>query len=514
MNLNLRQIASKLSPKGWAAVGGAALIGVLFVFVLFSMASSPSYTTVVAGVSPAQTGKITSALSTAGITYELQNNGTAVAVQTTQEAQARVVLDGQGLLVGTGTGSSYESLLGPQSLGASSQQQQEQATSALEQQLQQQIETMNGINTAQVVLGIPNQADNLFSAANTQPTGSVLLATTETAGGSEVRSIADMVANSVPGLSATKVTVSDQNGDLLWPNGSTNGNGTSAASKQAYQQSYDQAANAKVDAMLDSTIGMGKAYVQVNADLNTNQEQQASVVYGKTGTPLTQTKSAEKLTGTGTTPAAAGNTATQNAAPSYAGTAGGNSKYSNISSTTDYGTDKTVTHTNISPGSVNSQHIAVLVNSSVPKADVPAIQAAVEQSVGYVPKRDTIAVNTIPFAKQPTLPAPSSTKAAIGDVKYVAIGLAALLFLLFVTRMLRKRENEGFAGRPTWLRELENPRPLSALEAERQMYDLDQPTVVARLRPPVNLARQQVEELVDRDPERVASQIRQWMTED
>jgi flagellar biosynthesis/type III secretory pathway M-ring protein FliF/YscJ len=30
----------------------------------------------------------------------------------------------------------------------------------------------------------------------------------------------------------------------------------------------------------------------------------------------------------------------------------------------------------------------------------------------------------------------------------------------------------------------------------------------------VNVARQQVEELVDRDPERVAAQIRQWMTED
>ena len=46
------------------------------------------------------------------------------------------------------------------------------------------------------------------------------------------------------------------------------------------------------------------------------------------------------------------------------------------------------------------------------------------------------------------------------------------------------------------------------------MVDLDSPAVVARLRSPVNLARQQVEELVDRDPERVASQIRQWMTED
>ena len=44
------------------------------------------------------------------------------------------------------------------------------------------------------------------------------------------------------------------------------------------------------------------------------------------------------------------------------------------------------------------------------------------------------------------------------------IALGSLLFLAFVGRLLRRRERENFAGQPTWLRELESPRPLAALE--------------------------------------------------
>ncbi len=41
--------------------------------------------------------------------------------------------------------------------------------------------------------------------------------------------------------------------------------------------------------MLASTLGPGKALVQINADLNANQQQIDSVTYGKTGTPLSAT---------------------------------------------------------------------------------------------------------------------------------------------------------------------------------------------------------------------------------
>jgi flagellar M-ring protein FliF len=100
--------------------------------------------------------------------------------------------------------------------------------------------------------------------------------------------------------------------------------------------------------------------------------------------------------------------------------------------------------------------------------------------------------------------------------KYGAAGLGSLIFLVFAGRMLRRREREAFAGQPTWLRELETPRSLASLEAGQQGAALNggDPTEVMALKSPVNVARRQVEDLVERDPERVAQQVRAWMTEE
>ena len=514
MNLNFRDIASKLSTRGWITVGAAAIVAVLFIYILMSMASSPSYTTLVAGQSPAQTQKITAALSTGGIPYQLSNNGTAVEVNPSNVGKARDLLDGQGLLAGaSGSLSSY---LGATSLGESQFQQQEQTTSALEQQLDQTIEGMNGINLAEVQLAVPNQADNLFTGTNTQPTASVLLNTTSTLNPSAVKAIAGLVAGDVTGLNQSKITITDQNGDVLWPTSNNTNLGSSLTAKQSAENAYDTQLADKVDATLAATLGPGMAIANVNADLNANQEKLASVTYSKKVTPATSTLSTESLKGTGTTPTGgtAGNTATN--LSSYSGSAGGNSNYKSKTATTVNDVGKTVSQTTIAPGAVNRQSISVLVNSrKVPASEMATIRKTVEQAVGYSAKRgDTISVNSLPFAKIVTPAASSSTTSMMGDVKYVLVGAGALAFLFFMSRALRKRESEQFAGQPTWLRELEGPRSLAEIEAQSQLVELDPPTMVQRLRPPVNVSRQQVEELVDRDPERVAAQIRQWMTED
>ena len=102
----------------------------------------------------------------------------------------------------------------------------------------------------------------------------------------------------------------------------------------------------------------------------------------------------------------------------------------------------------------------------------------------------------------------------IGYAKYVLVGLGALLFLFFTSRMLRRRENEAFAG---------TSRPGCASSRHRGRWPRSRPPRWARtttsrsikqLRSPVNVARQQVEELVERDPDRVAAQVRAWMGED
>jgi flagellar M-ring protein FliF len=506
---------SKLTPRGWLAVGGAAAVAVVFLVIVFQIASAPSYSTMLTGLDPAQTGKITSTLDSKGISYQIQNGGTALAVEPSQTSQARIALAGAGLL---GSSQPGMALFDKSQLGASNFQQQITYQRALEGQLAQTIEQIQGVSGAQVQIVLPDPTQQLFSDSTSPATAAVLLSDSGSLDPSAVRGIAQMVSSSVPNLSLNKVTITDSTGALLWPT-STSGADGSLVSKQAAQAQYDASMSAQLNALLSSTLGPGKAQVQVNADLNTNQSTQDSLVYAKKGVPLAQTKTNETLTGNGAgTGGVAG--AAANVGGTGATTAGttGASNYKNTSTQTTFGVNKTVTHTTVDPGAINAQSISVLVNSTVPAAQLSAIQSAVATAAGYNKKRgDSIYVGRMPFVKPVTAAPAASTSKMLGYAKYAVIGVGALLFLFFVTRMVRRREREGLMGEPTWLRELDAPRPLPALAGapRPEMAQIpESPTQVIPLTAPVNVSRRQVEDLVERDSDRAAAQVRAWMAED
>ncbi|HEX3834924.1 MAG TPA: flagellar basal-body MS-ring/collar protein FliF [Solirubrobacteraceae bacterium] len=502
------QTIKRLSPKGWAIVGGSVAAGLVFLVVLMQMASAPSYATLETGLDPSQTGKITSTLSTQGIAYQLQNNGTALAVQSDKTAQARVALATAGLL---GTSQPGFSLMDKQQLGQSNFQQQVTYERALEGQLASTIETIDGVSSAQVNLVLPNAQDQLFADQQQPSTASVLLSGSSTLQSSSVRGIAQLVSSSVPGLQPGKVTITGSDGSLLWPTGNGSGDSGGLPAQQAADQRYDTATAASVNAMLAQTLGAGKAQVTVNGDVNANQATAQSLVYAKKGVPLTQQKTVETLKGAGAGAGAGGKSGTSGNIPSYAaaaGASGANSNYKNQTTNTQFGVNKTITHSVIAPGAVKRQAVSVLIDKSVPPSAIPAIKSAVANAVGLQPKRgDAISVAQLAFAPAKATPVAAAPSSMMKYAKYGVIGLASLLFLAFAGRMLRRREREPFAGQPTWLRELEAPRTLASLEQAHV-------TEVAALQPAVNVARRQVEDLVQRDPERVAAQVRAWMAED
>jgi flagellar M-ring protein FliF len=91
----------------------------------------------------------------------------------------------------------------------------------------------------------------------------------------------------------------------------------------------------------------------------------------------------------------------------------------------------------------------------------------------------------------------------------VGIGIAALIFLFFITRHLRKREQEALADEPSWLKELEAPRALPALGVPE-----GEPTVVMDSVATQDPRRQALEHVLTNEPERVAAHLRGWITED
>jgi len=506
--MDIRQLITKLTPKGWAMVGGSVAAGILFLVVIMHFASAPSYTTLETGLDPAQTGKITSTLDSKGIGYQLGNGGTELSVTSSQVSQARIALATAGLL-GIGSQQPGFELLNSSQLGASDFQQQVTYQRALEGQLDQTIEQIQGVDSATVNLVLPNQQDELFGDNTQSSSASVLLDDSGSLDQSSVKGIAELVASSVQGLSNSKVTVTDSSGALLWPSSGSDGStGGGLPAAQSADEQYDSTMTSQVDAMLAQTLGAGKAQVVVNGNLNTNQSTQQSLTYGKKGVPLTAQTQSETLKGG--SPSAGGTTGT---IPAYAGTSGSsNSNYANKTANTTYGVDKTITNSTITPGTVNSQTVSVLVDKTVPASELPAIRNAVAGAVGLNAKRgDTLSVAQIAFTKPAAAAAtPASSTKMLGYAKYALIGIGGLLFLFFMRRNLKRRERETFEGQPTWLRELATPRPLAALGTGGD----EQQTEVKRLRSPVNVPKRQVEELVERDPDRVAQQVRAWMTED
>src|SRR3954465_12999305 len=503
-----RTLLANTTPKG-KAVMAASVVGVMvLMLVMFKVASAPSYTTMLTGLDPAETGKITAALDAGGVGYEIKNNGTALSVVKGQVAQARIALAEKGL---PGKGQPGFELFDKQKLGASDFQQKVTYQRALEGQIASTIGQVQGVSGAQVSLVLPE--DQLFSEEQSPATAAVLLSGSSTnLDPSAVRGIASLVSSSVKGLKPQNVSITDSAGQLVWPKSEATAASGGTANKLSTQSRFNTSLQGGLDAMLAQTVGPGKAHVQVSSDLNVDQSTLDKLTYAKKGVPLKQTKENERLRGGGST--AGGAAGSSSNLPSYAasGAGGSNSNYNRTSPQTDFGVDKTVQRTKVAPGQINRLSVGLVVDKSVPPAQVAQLKNAVSAAAGIDAKRgDVLNVSQVAFAK-PAATAPVAGPLGGGMLAYAkdgAAGLGLLAFLFFVMRHLKRRVRESL-GEPTWLRQIEAPTTLADLEAGRTTRI---PAMAADM-PGPSATRLSAESIADKDPERVAQQIRTWMEED
>ncbi|MGH2943241.1 MAG: flagellar basal-body MS-ring/collar protein FliF, partial [Solirubrobacteraceae bacterium] len=432
-------LLANVTPRGRIVLAGCVIALVAIIFFGMQIAGRPSYSLVSTGMDPAETGKVTAALDEAGIAYEVRNNGTALAVEKAQTAQAKIALAGQGLGGGSGTQPGFE-LFDKQKIGTSDFQQQVTYQRALEGQIAKTIDQVQGVNGVQVRLVLAE--DQLFSESATPATAAVLLTgSADALDPGAVRGIAQLVSSSVKGLKPSSVSITDGQGELLWPRGE--GAGGAGVSKQTVQARYEAQLEAGLAALLTRTVGPGKAEVQVSADVNADEATKDELKYGKS-TALKETTESEKLEGGA---AAGGASGTTSNVSSYAGGAAGNGQgYDRKSSTTQFGVDKTVVRTKVAPGAVNKLNVALIVDKTVPKTEIPALQKAVSSAAGIdLVRGDSLSVSQVAFAKAAAVDAPGAGPAGgmLSYAKYGAAGLGLLAFLFFSARQLRRREGEA-----------------------------------------------------------------------
>jgi flagellar M-ring protein FliF len=415
-----------------------------------------------------------------------------------------------------GTQPGYE-LLDESKLGASQFQQQAAYQRALEGEVARTLSGVEGVRSPTVRLVLPQ--DDLFQDEATAATAAVMLGNpSDTLQPGAVRGMAQVVASSVKGLKSENVTITDSTGQVLWPSdeagaGSTSGGG----SKQSAEARYARQMESSLNSMLAATLGPNKATVKVNADLNVDETTEKELTYADKGTPLKQSQETEELEGgSATTGGTAGTGAN---VPTYSnGTAGanGNSNYTRKKKDTDFGVNKKVTETKKAKGTVNKLNVALLVDKSVPAPVFDQLQKTVAAAAGVdqTTRGDTFSATQMEFVKAETPKAGPVPTTLLGPLKWVGLGLASLLFLFFMARGMKKREGENL-GTPAWLTTIDEPVSLAQLEARTSGgYGLEGATN-AMLPPRVPDANlHQLDQLMEREPERVAAQVKAWMAED
>jgi flagellar M-ring protein FliF len=488
--------------KGKLTLAGSVLGVIVVAFFLFQLATKPSYETVMTGIEPAQTAKVTAALDGAGIPYELQNNGTAIGVQSGATAEARVAMATAGVDMSSAKQPGFEDLMAKQKLGTSDFQQKVTYQRALEGEIAKTIDGVAGSGGARVQLSLPG--DQLFADEEKPATAAVLLgAGSDALEPAQVRGIASLVSGAVEGLKKDDVTITDSAGNLLWPTEGGDASGGSVSKTQA-ETRYAAQMQAQLTAMLDRTLGEGKAQVTVRPDLDMDKTTQEKLTYGKNGVPLKETKESESLQGAGAGAAGgqAGVTGNATNGSTTANATSADSNYRKASSSKDMGVDKTVERRQLATGAVNRMDVAVLIDSAA-KPDVTAIQNALTSAAGIQAARgDTLSVQAIPFAKAPAAATPKASPIPAGAAnyaKYAALGLGVLLFLFFVTRAIRKRESSALGGEPVWLTEISAPRPVAELGGGAGALPAGD---------------RSAERLAEQEPALVAAQLRTWMAED
>ncbi len=374
-----------------------AVVGVIVTGVLFMGAESkPSYQPLFTNLQSSDAGAITQQLASQKVPYQLADGGSTILVPAADVDQERVALAQQGLPQAGNVGFSN---LEKSGITTSEFVQQVEYQQALEGQLEQTISSIQGVQSAQVNLVVPQQSD--FAVGTQQATTASILVDlspgTALSSG-QVSAIVHLAASSVPGLSSSDVTVVDNHGDVLTAPGDAGG--TSGASNTQQTDAYDNQLAASLTALLGRVVGQGNAAVQVNALLNFNQSQTTTNGFqlNAQGQPVTaptgQNTSNSTYTGTGTPPSGV---LGSSQAPT---TTGGNGTYSTTSSQITNAVGQVTQTVKQAPGQVQRTSIAVLLNSSkAKKVNQAQVRSLVTAAAGLSKANgDQLVVTSMPFA--------------------------------------------------------------------------------------------------------------------
>lgn len=527
---NIKEFWSKLTLNQKVIGSGVVLLVTIMILVMvLNMAPSKPMEVLYTDLTPKDAAAIIEKLDEERITYQLENEGTTILVPSESKYNTRLKLAAENLP----QGHAGLELFRETSFGETQMDKKVKYQEALQGELARTIQSLDKVRAANVILAMPE--DTLFSDNEQPAKASVVIRTqdSQVLTSREVQGILNLVANSVEGLTTENVVIVDQYGNMVSDNMLLdNQNITSQVQAQMLmKRSFEKEKEKAIQTMLDKTLGQDNSVVRVHADLIfDNREQRDERYFHDEDGPFIRSQSITEEASTQTTVNPVGIPGTDTNIPQYLEVdpnAQGESTYERETSDTNYEINRTETVTQFAKGDVNYNNltVSVLVNRSSPQQEtlgdteevrIEKIRSIVASATGLKPNNndgvsleDQISVALIDFYTEPQPePAAQSVISQLmqSPIAPVLIALLALLLLVLIILLLRKRSATAE------IEELDSQFETVA-EEELRLEDLIDKKMTPEERERQRV-RQEVDKLIEENPEDAAQVLRAWLSED
>jgi flagellar M-ring protein FliF len=253
-----------------------ALVG-LSVFLTIGLGayylSRPQLSVLYTGLERDDVTRIGTALTDAGIQFDVNSAGNAVMVTHAQTAKARMLLAEKGLPYSANAG--YELFDNLGSLGITSFMQEVTRVRALEGEIARSVQAMRGVKAARIHIVMADPGS--FRREQRPPSASVVVRMESADAASSAQAIRHLVASAVPGMSVERVTVLSTDGTLL-ASGDDGANATSGR-MAALNTTVNREIEGNVRRTLAPYLGLDNFEVSVTAQINTDKRVISETVF-------------------------------------------------------------------------------------------------------------------------------------------------------------------------------------------------------------------------------------------
>lgn len=441
---------SKLSLSKKVAAGSVFIIVVASMIALGVWVGEKSYTPLYTNMQPEASIELVKVLQEDRIPYLVGEGGKTVSIPPEFVQQTLMKLAVRGMPGGQKPGLE---IFDKESFGTSSYVQRINYVRALQGELTRTINTLRSVDKCSVHIAMPPKTSFLETVEDPKASVVIKLHTGSTLTKDEIKGIQNLVASSVEGLRAERVTVVDDSGRALSASGDLLSNLSTTMIER--QKQVEKSLEGRIEDIVGRMLGQGNVIARVNAELDFDPLQEQETVYDPEQSAVkSEDKQENNMEASRplSAPAVAG---AQSGLPGPAsvGTPESRQNVAKSNSRSEFEISNKVRRKEKALGGVKRLSIAVLVNhvsstdtagkvtnASVTEEQRRAIEKLVKDSVGFVENRDSVTIESSAFAsedleKADDLLLKQERRHLIFSL--IRYGTAALFILLFFVIVVR-----------------------------------------------------------------------------